>query len=999
MRSSRFAWFTQCSFAVCIGLTLVAKVFPQYPEWKHTGSIWLDTFPSGGDLPESTSVQDFPLLIRLHRDYFDFGQAKANGEDLRFSLGTGERLAYQIEQWDPSNGVANIWVRMPRIDGFSQQEVKLHWGNPDATSESNGKSVFNASNGYLSVWHMNGPVEDSVGTLPSNDSGTIAIPGIIGGARHLPGQKGIFNGDKIANYPSGASSHSTEAWFRAERSNATIIGWGNEGGGRGSKIRMQLRSPPHLRIDSDFSDVRGNQRIKLGEWIHVAHTYDRADGKIYINGKLDSQAKPMLDIKSPGRMWIGGWYNNYDFIGDIDEVRISQVARSANWIKLQYENQKFNQILTGHLVQPGTEFSVSHKRLELTEGTSITVSAKAGGACKVFWELSGQGAQTRYATDRFNYTLHAGRVVGDTSMTLRFRASYPYSTPESCPVIDIPVMIREEIPEPVFTLPAPATWDGRETIEIVPQITNLDVMRAKGASDLKFDWKVDNIAVLKQVAADRLLLKRAQGSGFLKVSVAISNGGEPVESSATLLVKEPSKDLWLARNPTGNEMPVDNQFFARDDNGMGTLYCIGRLADAASSVYLKVFADEQLFMTENQDLQADRKYALEVKLKPGLVKYRIEFGSKSGDRETPLHRASNLICGDAYIINGQSNAEATDVGQTDPTISSDWIRSFGSPAGHPEEARQQLWNNAVVRDRKGAKVQIGYWGMELAQRLVVSQKIPICFINGAVGGTRIDQHQRNHDDPTDVATLYGRLLWRVQQAKLTHGIRGVLWHQGENDQGADGPTGGYDWEKYRELFVDLAGAWKEDFPNIQHYYVFQIWPKACAMGVDGSDNQLREVQRSLASSFSNLSLMSTLGIKPPGGCHFPVEGYVEFARLIAPLLERDHYQTKATESITPPNLQRAFFTTEKQDEIAMEFDNEIVWSSPLISQFYLDSETNPIASGSASGNRILLTLKGPTKADKISYLDSKAWSQDNLLFGKNGIAALTFHRVTIEPAK
>ena len=65
--------------------------------------------------------------------------------------------------------------------------------------------------------------------------------------------------------------------------------------------------------------------------------------------------------------------------------------------------------------------------------------------------------------------------------------------------------------------------------------------------------------------------------------------------------------------------------------------------------------------------------------------------------------------------------------------------------------------------------------------LIETHKVPICIINGAQGGTRIDQHQRNEADPTDVSTIYGRLLWRLQQAKLTHGVRAVLWHQGEND--------------------------------------------------------------------------------------------------------------------------------------------------------------------------------------------------------------------------
>ena len=101
------------------------------------------------------------------------------------------------------------------------------------------------------------------------------------------------------------------------------------------------------------------------------------------------------------------------------------------------------------------------------------------------------------------------------------------------------------------------------------------------------------------------------------------------------------------------------------------------------------------------------------------------------------------------------------------------------------------------------------------------------MINGAVGGTRIDQHQRNALVPSDLSTIYGRTQWRIQQAKLTHGIRAVLWHQGENDQGADGPTGGFGWETYHRFFVEMSAGWKQDFPNIQNYYVFQIWPNSC----------------------------------------------------------------------------------------------------------------------------------------------------------------------------
>ena len=456
------------SLVLAAVLVLAGRATAAYPEWKHAGSVVVLTTPEGADLPASASLEGFPLLVRLHKDFFNFGQVQANGQDLRFASSTGEPLAYQIEEWNANEGVASIWVRVPKIQGNSRQEIKLYWGKADAKSESQGNAVFNESNGYLGVWHMSGSVNDETETLESKDTGTTPSVGIIGQSRHFAGRQGVFCGDKIPNYPSGASSHSTEAWFRAETPNATVVGWGNEGGGRGSKIRMQLRSPPHVHIDSDFSDVWGEARLPLREWVHVVHTYDRENGKIYINGKLDASAKPVLNIKSPARLWIGGWYDNYDFVGNIDEVRISKLARSADWIRLQYENQKPLQTLVGPVVQPGIEFGLPETEVSVPEGKIRSFTAKAGGAQKVYWIQKRNGKDTVVAVDRFTFAFDAGRVVGNQSVVLQFRAVYANEVKTK----DIAVTIEEDIPEPIFTLRAPAAWDGREAIEVAPQIAN-----------------------------------------------------------------------------------------------------------------------------------------------------------------------------------------------------------------------------------------------------------------------------------------------------------------------------------------------------------------------------------------------------------------------------------------------------------------------------------------------------------------------------------------------
>ena len=84
-----------------------------------------------------------------------------------------------------------------------------------------------------------------------------------------------------------------------------------------------------------------------------------------------------------------------------------------------------------------------------------------------------------------------------------------------------------------------------------------------------------------------------------------------------------------------------------------------------------------------------------------------------------------------------------------------------------------------------------------------------------------------------------------------------------------------------------------------------------------------------------------------------------------------------------------------KDAIALEFDQPIAWTDNLAGQFYLDGEKGRVASGSVAGNVLTLKLNAPSTAQKITYLKEVAWSQEALLLGANGLAALTFCAVPI----
>lgn len=166
------------------------------------------------------------------------------------------------------------------------------------------------------------------------------------------------------------------------------------------------------------------------------------------------------------------------------------------------------------------------------------------------------------------------------------------------------------------------------------------------------------------------------------------------------------------------------------------------------------------------------------------------------------------------------------------------------------------------------------------------------------------------------------------------------------------------------------------------------------------NDQLREVQRTLPYLYSNMKIMSTHGIVPGSGCHYEPAGYQVFSDLIGPLVEQDVYGVMPAAKLTAPNLQQAYFTTAAKNEISLVFDQNVAWNPGAPTMLFLANSagatSGSVSSGSATGNTIKLQLSGASSAVSITYLKGLGyWNQANLLYGTNGIAALTFADVPI----
>ncbi len=445
-------------------------------------------------------------------------------------------------------------------------------------------------------------------------------------------------------------------------------------------------------------------------------------------------------------------------------------------------------------------------------------------------------------------------------------------------------------PLPEFTLSAPANWNGRATITAQPVISNLTQLQANNGTNFTYSWSVSNIAVTQTTSPSVMTLTRAQGDEPLLVTLTMNNGTENVTGSTTITVQQPTTDPWVERRAIPNEKPVPGQFFARNPyTNLGTIYYRGTQDGSPTDVFLKVYrtpsgGSESLYATHRQPL-ASRAYDFTATIDVGLFTYRVVYGTRTSGVDTEVATVGSILCGDVFMINGQSNAQATSNNPIDTIVP--WVRTYNADLG---------WSPAYANPTSlNVESKVGIWGMKLARDLVMQKSMPICIMNGAVGGTRISLHQPNPGNRTvggQSYFMYANLLNRIIAARLTHGIRGIFWYQGESDGSIGEPP------FYEQNFLSISSAWRKDFPNFQRYVVFQVAPNPCGIGPFASE--IRQIQRKLPRLYSNMSLMHALGLPGSDGCHYSVAGYENIAGRVLNLVNRDFYGATPAAAVTPP---------------------------------------------------------------------------------------------------
>ncbi|MGA1845120.1 MAG: DUF2341 domain-containing protein, partial [bacterium] len=321
----------------------------------------------------ASDLTDFPFLIQIYNDAGLKSRANGghvedpNGWDIIFTDANDVVvLDHEVELYDGVNGDLVAWVRIPTLSYDSDTIIWMYYGNRGIFSPTEKpEEVWDTD--YVAVQHLeegslNGSTDEVVDSTSYGNHGE-GKPGDGGG--YLGPAPGVTGQISTAfNFPSGDVAGGAYIDLGNDPTlqitgYLTLSAWVKIAGSSGEY--MGIAGKLDDTLDNGYALVRHSDnrfRFWVGngtmtsadsdttytdtDWHYVVGVVDNGTNYIYVDGdlQLDTDATPLVD--SGNIACIGRQYYNYDqryWQGDIDEVRISRIARSICWIETEYLNQ------------------------------------------------------------------------------------------------------------------------------------------------------------------------------------------------------------------------------------------------------------------------------------------------------------------------------------------------------------------------------------------------------------------------------------------------------------------------------------------------------------------------------------------------------------------------------------------------------------------------------------------------------------------------------------
>jgi PKD repeat protein len=343
--------------------------------WYSCNWLYRKNITLNGTAVVGADQTDFPVLIR-YTDTDLKNNASNNGYDILFTKSDGTtKLSHEIESFTKSSGALTAWVKVPSLTSGTNTTIYMYYGNGTVGNQENPTDVWDSN--FKGVWHLK---EDPSGTAPQMKDSTSVYNATSSGSMTTSDMitaqiNGGLDFDGSNDYLTNASytqtsvtAYTIEAWIKTSTTSTQRVivqdRGGTSGSGPGKSLTLSIGTtyPGGPGAAGDVAYGCDSDNIYIGRystktvnnnnWRHVvgvwsgSGTVTASQFSIYIDGNVATSTavtvgtaptSPLTGYQGTTIGYHQAW-NTY-LPAQLDEVRISNIVRSANWIKTEYNNQ------------------------------------------------------------------------------------------------------------------------------------------------------------------------------------------------------------------------------------------------------------------------------------------------------------------------------------------------------------------------------------------------------------------------------------------------------------------------------------------------------------------------------------------------------------------------------------------------------------------------------------------------------------------------------------
>ena len=314
-------------------------------DWKFRKEIGFDLSPTGADI--ASTPQDVPVLVRLSLANFSyFNDTKADGSDFRLIAGDDKTpLKFHFEKYDPQSQIALLWVRVPQLTGGTKSDkIYAYYGNPDAPAGADIAGTYDAQQVLvLSFSEGTGLPQDATAykNNPSASTATLTPASLIAGGAKFAGKESITvpANPSLRLLPNQGLTAS--AWLRVESPQQAVVLALTDGTKAVELDLAGAKVVARATVGGAPVTVTSSADLSMSQWHHVAFTAANGKLTLYIDG-IAAGSAPVTLAEIGGQFTVGAVGGGRYLTGDVDEVEVSKVARSAEWIKASALSQEMD---------------------------------------------------------------------------------------------------------------------------------------------------------------------------------------------------------------------------------------------------------------------------------------------------------------------------------------------------------------------------------------------------------------------------------------------------------------------------------------------------------------------------------------------------------------------------------------------------------------------------------------------------------------------------------